>query len=427
MKIAVFGGSFNPLHNGHAMLADTVIKDLGYDKVLFVPTFIPPHKKINADVSPEKRLKMLELFCRTNGGGHFEVEPCEIERGGVSYTVDTIEYLNKKYSKVLEGKLAFIMGDEVASEFDKWKQPERIVELADLIITHRIKDDSASHPDFAVTESVNNTPLGDYKGDFNVCFDEKAFKYPCTFLKEAVLPVSSSDIRKRIIEGRSFKYLIPAEIYTYIEKNDLYRHFDKENRKCKKMNYEAKIEEIRAYTEAHVKKSRYEHSERVASMCSLLCSHYGLDAEKGYLAGIGHDMCKDMDDEKVTKTAAKDGLPILEIEKNKPSLLHGRAAAILMKEKFGINDSDILEAVAFHTSGKLGMCDLTKCLFLADKIEPGRPQSTEEYRNRYLTLSLDEMTACIIMENYDYVLNKKGYVLYPETERLVEYYKKFIK
>lgn len=429
MKIAVFGGSFNPLHNGHAMLADTVIKDLGYDKVLFVPTCIPPHKRVNADVSPEKRLEMLELFCSTNGYGHFEVEPCEIERGGVSYTVDTIEYLNQKYSKVLEGKLAFIMGDEVAAEFDKWKNPEKISKLADLIITHRIKDDSESHPDASVMENIQNTPIGDYKGDFNVRFDEKSFKYPYTLLKESVLPVSSSDIRKRIIEGRSIKYLLPTEIYRFIMENNLYMQFDKDEKSsaCRKMNYEAKIEEIRAYTKAHVKKSRYEHSERVAQMCSLLCGHYGLNIEEGYLAGIAHDMCKDMDDEEVTKVASKDGLPIYDIEKNKPSLLHGRAAAILMKEKFGITDKNILEAVAFHTSGKVDMCDLTKCLFLADKIEPGRPQSTEEYRNRYLTLSLDEMTACIIMENYDYVLNKKGYVLYPETERLVEYYKKFIK
>ena len=426
MKIAVFGGSFNPLHNGHAMLADTIVKDLGYDKVLFVPTFIPPHKKINADVSPEKRLEMLEIFCRSNGNGHFEVEPCEIERGGVSYTVDTIEYLNKKYSKVLEGKLAFIMGDEVAAEFDKWKDPEKIASLADLIITHRIKDDSSSHPDAEVMKNVDNTPLGDYKGDFNVSFDEKAFKYPSTFLKEAVLPVSSSDIRKRVVEGRSFKYLLPAEIYSYILENDLYSEYGKSSA-CKKMNYEAKIEEIRAYTKAHVKKSRYEHSERVAQMCSILCSHYGLNAEAGYLAGIGHDMCKDMDDVKVTKVASKDGLPILEIEKNKPSLLHGRAAAILMKEKFGISDKNILEAVAFHTSGKVGMCDLTKCLFLADKIEPGRPQSTEEYRNRYLSLTLDQMTALIVLENYEYVKITKGYVLYPETEKLAEYYRKFIK
>ena len=439
MKIAVFGGSFNPLHNGHAMLADTVIKDLGYDKVLFVPTCIPPHKRVNADVSPEKRLEMLELFCRTNGYGHFEVEPCEIERGGVSYTVDTIEYLNKKYSNVLEGKLAFIMGDEVAAEFDKWKNPEKISELADLIITHRIKDDSASYPDAEVMANVQNTPIGDYKGDFNVRFDEKSFKYPCTFLKESVLPVSSSDIRKRIIEGRSIKYLVPSEIYRFIMENNLYMQFDNvqsDNAQsdkaekysgCKKLNYEAKIEEIRAYTKAHVKKSRYEHSERVAQMCSLLCGHYGLNIEEGYLAGIAHDMCKDMEDDEVTKVAAKDGLPIYDIEKNKPSLLHGRAAAILMKEKFGITDKNILEAVAFHTSGKVDMCDLTKCLFLADKIEPGRPQSTEEYRNRYLTRSLDEMTALVILENYEYVSVKKGYVLYPETLKLVEYYKRFVR
>jgi len=192
------------------------------------------------------------------------------------------------------------------------------------------------------------------------------------------------------------------------------------------IDYDKKIEEIRLYTQKHVKKSRYEHSVRVAQMCRDLCSHYGLNPLDGYLAGIGHDMCKDMDDEKMTATALKDGKPLLEIEKNKPSLLHGRAAAVLMKEKFGIENEDILEAVANHTSGMYGMCDLTKCLFLADKIEPGRPQSTEEYRNRYLKLSLNEMTAAIVLENYEYI-KAKGYTIYPDTKKMVEYYRQFVK
>ena len=185
------------------------------------------------------------------------------------------------------------------------------------------------------------------------------------------------------------------------------------------------IEEIRKYTKDHVKESRYEHSVRVAEMCSLLCEHYGLNKKTGYLVGIGHDMCKDMPHEKMIETAKRDGNPIIEYELNRPSLLHGRAAAVLMKEKFGISDEDILEAVANHTSGIYGMCDLTKCLFLADKIEPNRPQSTEEYRNRYLTMSLNEFTASVVLENYNYILGK-GYTIYPGTEKMVEYFKQFV-
>ncbi|MCQ2591971.1 MAG: bis(5'-nucleosyl)-tetraphosphatase (symmetrical) YqeK [Treponema sp.] len=181
------------------------------------------------------------------------------------------------------------------------------------------------------------------------------------------------------------------------------------------------IENVRQYTKEHVKPSRFEHCERVAQMCAFLCKKFGLDEKKGYLVGIGHDMCKDLPAEKMLEVAARDGNPILDYEKTKPSLLHGRAAAVLMKEDFKIEDKDILEAVANHICGFCEMGNLTKCLFLADKIEPGRPQSTDEYRNNLLSMDLDSMTGTVIIENYKYV-SGKGYEVYPETKKMVDYY-----
>lgn len=181
-------------------------------------------------------------------------------------------------------------------------------------------------------------------------------------------------------------------------------------------------EEIRIFAQEHVKKSRYEHSIRVAETCARLCRMFALDDDVGYLAGVGHDMCKDFSDQELFYLAAKDGNPIIPYEKRNPALLHGRAAAVLMKEKFGIEDKDILEAVAYHTSGVMGMCDLSKCLFIADKIEPGRPQSTDEYRERLYKMNLEQMFYAVLYENYSYVL-KKGYELFPTTEDLVKKYK----
>ena len=143
MKIALLGGTFNPLHIGHCMLADTVITELGYDKVLFVPTFIPPHKQLNTKVTPEQRLSMLRKFCDSaviDGKRIFEAEDCEIKRGGVSYTYDTLKYVCDNYE--LDQKPAFIMGQEVAAQFDKWYQSEKIVEIADLIIAKRHPDNN---------------------------------------------------------------------------------------------------------------------------------------------------------------------------------------------------------------------------------------------------------------------------------------------
>ena len=189
------------------------------------------------------------------------------------------------------------------------------------------------------------------------------------------------------------------------------------------IDYIEKTEEIRAFTQAHVKKSRYEHSVRVAEMCARMCRQYGLDWRKGYLAGIGHDMCKDFSNEELFELAGRDGDEITDFERKKPALLHGRAAAVLLKERFKVYDQEILEAVANHTSGKIGMCDLTKCLFLADKIEPGRPQSTVDYRENLLAMSLDDMLYSVLLENYEYLTNR-GYELYPGTIEITEYYKK---
>ena len=191
------------------------------------------------------------------------------------------------------------------------------------------------------------------------------------------------------------------------------------------IDWDTLTEKIRDYTEAHVKPSRYDHSVRVAEMCVTLCKRYGLDENKGYLVGIGHDMCKDMPRDKMMQTAARDGNPITDFEKATPSILHGRAAAVKMKEKFGITDPDILQAVANHVSGCLGLCDLGKVLFLADKTEPGRPQSTDEYRANLMKLSLDGMFLSVIEENYEYIKNK-GFDIYPDTLKMIEYYQKVV-
>lgn len=188
------------------------------------------------------------------------------------------------------------------------------------------------------------------------------------------------------------------------------------------LNYDTLIEKIRDYTEAHVKPSRYEHSVRVAEMCVTLCKRYNLDQNKGYLVGIGHDMCKDMPHKEMIEMSERDGNPITAFEMNRPSLLHGRAAAVMMKEKFGIKDKEVLEAVANHVSGRVGLCDLGKVLFLADKTEPERPQSTDEYRAELMKLSLNGMFHRVIVENYEYVKGK-GFEIYPDTQKMIEYYK----
>jgi len=217
VKIAILGGSFNPLHIGHAMLAETVVKELKYDKVLFIPTCIPPHKEIMDGATTLQRLDMVRAFCNSEKSASYELEDCEVKRGGVSYTCDTLAYLEEKYKGLHEGKFGLIMGEEIASEFEKWKNPEQIVSLADLIIVPR---SSANHQSSA--KSHKNTPTGSYKGDFNVGFNKETFKYPFVMLRDELIRLSSTEIRNRIAENKSFKYLVPPAVFDYIEENGIF-------------------------------------------------------------------------------------------------------------------------------------------------------------------------------------------------------------
>lgn len=188
-------------------------------------------------------------------------------------------------------------------------------------------------------------------------------------------------------------------------------------------NIEALTEKIRKYTKDSVSESRYEHSVRTAETCASLCKRYGIDEKTGYLAGMAHDMCKKMSPEKMIALSEKDGNEISVLEKNNPSLLHGRAAAILIQEKFGVFDSEVIEAIANHTLGRKGMGSLAKIVFVADKIEPGRDHIDEAYMKSISGLTLNQLIHKVISESVEY-LEKKGKKVAPVTEEYLEYLEK---
>lgn len=174
------------------------------------------------------------------------------------------------------------------------------------------------------------------------------------------------------------------------------------------------FERIREYAEKHLSKERYEHSVRVAETAEYMCTLYNVDKNLGLIAGIAHDICKEISDEEMTSLAAADNMPVGEIEKKKPSLLHGRAAAVKIQHEFGIHNRDVIEAVANHTFGIKDCSDLTKIIFAADKIEPRRPQSTEDYRKNLFKKTLDNLVISVLEENLEY-LKKKGKRIAPAS------------
>jgi nicotinate-nucleotide adenylyltransferase len=123
---------------------------------------------------------------------------------------------------------------------------------------------------------------------------------------------------------------------------------------------------------ASLSPSRFLHSRNTALLSWDLCRRFGPDPRAGYLAGIAHDLAKPLGGEAVLGMAQRDGRDISELERRKAMLLHGRAAAVLLKERFGVHNEEVLEAVAFHTEGKIGMGPLAKIVYIADKVEVSR-------------------------------------------------------
>ena len=189
------GGSYNPIHIGHLMLADAVALRYGYDTVAFVPAFLSPFKDGHSGCTAEDRLAMVKLAIADNPA--FYCEPCEIQRQGVSYTIDTLKFLKKKFPQC-EGKIGLIIGDDLLEGFSGWREAEHIPDYADIIVGNRIIDRY-------LTEQAAS-----------------AGKVPHLRVDNALLPVSSSGIRAAIQEKKSWRYLVPPAVYSYIKEHKLY-------------------------------------------------------------------------------------------------------------------------------------------------------------------------------------------------------------
>ncbi len=164
-------------------------------------------------------------------------------------------------------------------------------------------------------------------------------------------------------------------------------------------------EKVRQYISGALGTKRYEHSVRVAETAGHICSLFGMDYSSGYFAGLSHDLCKEFDEATLRSLVKRSKFSVSVSEERTVSLLHGKAAAVKLEEDFGISDADILQAVAEHTLGNENLCPLARIVFVADKIEPGRPQSTESYREGLYALGLNGMCLSVVEENMEYLRN----------------------
>ena len=201
MKVGVFGGTFDPVHLGHLILAEQCREQANLDQVLFVPAALPPHKQEQAITPFANRVEMLSLA--VSGHPPFRIEELEKDRPGPSYTVETLTQLQAQRPG---DELCFILGSDSLHDLPLWYQPRRILELATLLVVAR-----ADWPTFSVQELRQSLQLAD---DFPLRYK---------IVEAPLITIASRDIRRRLAEGRSVRYMIPRAVEAYIEDKGLYK------------------------------------------------------------------------------------------------------------------------------------------------------------------------------------------------------------
>jgi nicotinate-nucleotide adenylyltransferase len=197
MRIGILGGTFNPPHLGHLAIAQEAHAQLGLDKVVLMPVFLPPHKALDDDPGPEARYELCHLAVAKDD--RFAVSRLELDRGGPSYTVDTLRTI---HAGSPGDDLTFIVGGDVAQGLPSWREPEAILELATVAVAER---EGIRRQDIA--ERVSALP-----GAGRLVF----FDFPR-------MDVSSSSIRRRVREGRPIRYLVPDDVARVIGARGYYR------------------------------------------------------------------------------------------------------------------------------------------------------------------------------------------------------------
>lgn len=194
MRIGIYGGSFNPPHIAHLIVAEQVRSQFGLDKVLWIPNYIPPHKSTEAFASPEDRLEMTRLATQSHAA--FEISSIELDRKGTSFMIDTIHSLKEKAP---EDAFYLIIGGDSLADFMTWHQPESIVAQVPLLVYRR---------------------PGNNQG---VTSAEKTYPDRVHFVDAPGMEISSKVIRGMLYSNKSIRYLVPDSVLTYIQQNQLYR------------------------------------------------------------------------------------------------------------------------------------------------------------------------------------------------------------
>ncbi len=407
-KIGIMGGTFNPIHLSHIMIAGRALEYLKLDKILFMPSKLPAHKDNDELVSEKDRNAMVKMAIKDYPG--FEFSDYEMKRDGYTYTADTIEHLTHENPDV---RYYFILGGDSLAQFEKWHKPEYILEHCALVCAPRISD--------AVGLKGNNEEFIKIAKHLVEKFTRKrdngsVFVPEIHFIPGPLVSISSSDVRNHIKCGMSITGMVPAGVDGYIAENGLYT--------------DAFFESIKQDLQKTLTPKRYKHVINVAETAFKLALSYGVDPVKAYTAGLLHDCAKFYSDEEILKEAEKYGIVPEPAELATPcNLLHSKVGSFIAAEKYCIEERDILDAIYYHTTGRPGMSILEEIIYAADILEPGRDMAytpSLDILRSEASYDLDMVVYQLLENMVPYLKEKCKDSICTMTLDTYEYYKKLI-
>jgi len=371
-KVAIFGGSFDPIHFGHLHMAEIVREEFELSEIIFMPSAQPPHKDASVRETMEQRYEMVAAATRSNP--YFKVSRLEYDRSGYSYTAETLRLVREQLTA--EAVLYFIVGADSLVNMHKWKDPEKIFALSEIIAIDRI----GTSDDKVVTaiESLSSN-----------------FGAKIHLLKKDTYPISSTEIRERIELGLSVKYFTPDAIVDMLEFIRICR-------------LDPSLETIKARLKTILSPKRYAHSERTARFAVGLAKVHDVEIDRAYLAGLLHDVAKELKPEE----SAKYNHVLTETDILFPPVIHSFLGAEVARDIFDINDIDVLDAIKYHTTARPHMSTLEKIIFIADKIEDGRNYPESEYLKELAESDLDKAVLETLQITTSIAI-KKGHGIHP--------------
>lgn len=336
-RIGVYGGTFNPPHIGHIRGAQYAIDTLQLKRLLLIPSNVAPHKDLPVNSpTPGQRAEMLELA----KGECMEVCDIELNRGGTSYTYQTVEALAEQYP---DKELVLLMGTDMFLSFLTWKEPGRILDKVSLGVLYRGDKDEFS-------QIAAQKKLLEAQG-------AKIY-----LIENPVTSISSTQLRRMLV-FRCVGVFLPEQVERYIRTNNLYGA---------ESNYrDLSMEALEQVVVSLLKPNRVAHVLGCRDTAIELAKRWGADITDAGRAGLLHDITKALDGPLQLTLCAEYGIVLDEFSKENTKTLHALTGSLVAERIFGENSS-VVDAIRSHTTGKPNMSTLEKILYVADYMEPNR-------------------------------------------------------